>query len=241
MRDIDCETAKEIYARDLASWVQGAAGPTNRHSRKMYRAMLRMLGEHSAREIDASHKVWVWSDLHLGHDNIIRYTNRPFVDADAMDAALYANWRETVGDNDTLLFVGDLAMRRAICDETWARVRGGVGRAKHLVIGNHDLTGSGELRVAGFDLISSLACIRGDPPIICTHLPLASLPDGCVNVHGHTHDDPPRRSRHINVSVEQLGYAPVALERVQRLARELVSGRYPEGRTTLEQLEHLGV
>jgi len=244
MASIDPRTATQIYAHDLESWVQGGAGPTNRHSRKMYRAMLRMVREHPAHmldttldtNIDQTGQVWLWSDLHFGHDNIIRYTNRPFVDADEMDAALYANWLRTVGENDTLLFIGDLAMRRAVCEATWERVRRGAGKVKHLVFGNHDLTGSGEVRVGGFDLMSSLVCIDGDPPIICTHLPLATLPDGWVNVHGHTHDAPPGRSPHINVSVEQLDYAPVALERLQRLARELVSARYPPGKTTLERL-----
>ncbi len=253
MANIDPHTATEVYVRDLEFWVRGGAGPTNRHSRKMYRAMLRMVREHPARMLDATidadidttadktGQVWVWSDLHFGHDNIIRYTNRPFVDADEMDAALYANWLRTVGENDTLLFIGDLAMRRAVSNDTWQRVRRGAGKVKHLVLGNHDLTGSGKVRVDGFDLMSSLVCIKGDPPIVCTHLPLATLPDGWVNVHGHTHDALPRRSPHINVSVEQLDYAPVALRRLQLLARELVSARYPPGKTTLERLASIGV
>ena len=241
MQPLNPHTARDIYARDLASWAAGSAGPTNRHNRKMYRAMLRMLKDYPVREIDTSGQVWVWSDLHLGHDNIIGYANRPFADAAAMDDALYASWLDTVGEDDTLLFVGDLAMRRALSDDTWARVKSGAGSVKHLVLGNHDLTGSGELRVSGFDLISSVACIEGDPPIICTHLPLKSLPEGWVNVHGHTHDDPPRPSPHINVSVEQLDYAPVALDRLRILARELVNARYPQGKTTLAQLNSLGV
>ena len=236
----ECETARQAYARDLQSWARGAPGVTNRHSTKMYRAMLRMLDELPARELDADGIVWLWSDLHLGHENIIRYASRPFADATEMDETLYANWGNRVGENDTLVVVGDLAMRRAVCEETWARVRAGVGKVKHLVVGNHDLTGSGVLRVGGFDVVSSLLVVRGDPPLLLTHLPLASLPKGWVNLHGHTHDDPPRRSPHINLSVEQLDYSPVALDRVRLLARELVAGRVPEGATTLEQLERIG-
>ena len=35
--------------------------------------------------------VLVWSDLHLGHANIIEYTKRPFVHVDKMNDALWAN------------------------------------------------------------------------------------------------------------------------------------------------------
>lgn len=235
---IDLGTAKQAYARDLETWAQGK-GPTNRHSRGMYRAMLRMLGEIPARVLDEDGEVWLWSDLHFGHENIIRYTNRPFANAEVMDAALYANWNETLDVDDTLIIVGDLAMRKAISEETWRRVSRAVGKHKHLVVGNHDLTSAGHLRVAGFDQVSSLLCLRGDPPIVCTHMPLASLPDTWVNVHGHIHDAAPWPSRHINVSVEQLDYRPVSLGRVRNLARELVAGRYPPGKTTLEQIEHI--
>ena len=237
---IDCETAQQVYAHDLDAWTRGALGPTNRHSRRMYRAMLRMLDELPARELEAEGRVWVWSDLHFGHENIIRYTNRPFANANEMDEALYANWRNRVGDDDTLVFVGDVAMRRALSEDTWRRVRQGVGRVKHLVAGNHDLTGSGALRVSGFDFISSLLIVPSDPPMVFTHLPLKSLPQGWVNLHGHIHDAPPLRSPHINVSVEHLDYSPVALDRLQVLARELVRGQVPEGNTTLEQLERIG-
>ena len=62
------------------------------------------------------------------------------------------------------------------------------------------------------------------------------LPAGWVNVHGHMHTDPPTDTPHINVSVEQLDYAPVLLSRIRLLAAALAQGAYPEGRTTLERI-----
>ena len=239
-RPIDCASAREVYAQNLETWIRGTLEPTNRHGRKMYRAMRRMLDELPARELHEEGKTWVWSDLHLGHENIIRYTNRPFKSVHQMDETLYWNWFDRVGDRDTLIFVGDVAMRPVNPEYTWGRVRQGSGRVKHLVVGNHDLTGSGSLRVEGFDQVSSLLCAAGDPPMLFTHLPLERFPDGWVNLHGHTHDDPPRRSAHINVSVEQLNYFPIALDRLRILARELVKGHVPKGNTTLEQLDRIG-
>lgn len=206
----------------------------------MFRATLKASRTLPPCELDGPDSVWVWSDLHLGHDNIIRYTNRPFADAETMDSALYENWAATVGNDDELIIVGDLAMRTAVGTHTWQRVRHGPGGKKRLVIGNHDLTGSGSLRVDGFDEIGAALFMDGDPPLVFTHIPLTRVPEGCVNIHGHTHNETPRDSRHINVSVEQLDYRPVALTRLSVLARDLVAGRYPNGATTLERLKTIG-
>ena len=57
--------------------------------------------------------------------------------------------------------------------------------------------------------------------------------------HGHLHHAPPTDTPHINVSVEQLDYAPVLLSRIRVLAAALARGEYSEGRTTLERIEAL--
>ena len=230
--------AKDAFLEQLSARAKPGGGDA-RHSGREFRAMLRACRELPAAALDEDRyaNVWVWSDLHLGHGNIIRYANRPFADVETMDATLYGNWEQTVGADDLLVFVGDMAMRKAVAETTWQRVRDSNGRAKHLVVGNHDLTGSGALRVDGFDLVCSALTAAGDPPLVFTHMPLAAVPEGCVNVHGHTHDEAPRRSRHINVSVEQLDYRPVALARIRALARELLADRYPDGDTTLARIQ----
>lgn len=213
-------------------------GGDTHHGGRTFRAMLKACRNLPARRLRAEN-AWLWSDLHLGHDNILRYANRPFADAEQMNARLYANWQATVGADDTLIFVGDMAMRGAVGPHTWQHVREAAGQHKCLVVGNHDLTGSGELRVDGFDDICAVLCIDGDPPLLCTHMPLKEVPAGCVNVHGHTHDEPPRASPHINVSVEQLDYRPIALTHIRALAREVVAGRFPAGDTTLQRVVNM--
>ena len=228
---------KALYRRQLEI---GAKTGDGRHGSKVFLAMLRAVDALPAKRLEPRNDaVWVWSDLHLGHDNIIRYCNRPFSDAAAMDRRLYANWQATVGPDDQLIFVGDMAMRKAVCDATWRRIRGGAGRPKQLVVGNHDLTGSGVLRVDGFDDICALLWADGDPPLLFTHMPLVEVPPGWANVHGHTHDAPPTRSPHINVSVEQVDYRPLPLAGIRALAAALVQGHYPQGKTTLERIERL--
>ena len=206
---------------------------------KALAAMRRALNEHGAGTLDApDESVKVWSDLHLGHANIIEYQDRPFFNVDEMDAVLWANWQVGVDPEETLVCVGDVAMARGISDDTWRKVRAAPGRTKILVVGNHDVTGQGSLRVEGFHRVKALLTSPGDPPLIWTHAPLPNVPAGHVNIHGHQHATlKPADSPHINVSVEQLDYRPVALTQIRRLAGALVAGERPAGTTTLERME----
>ena len=128
-------------------------------------------------------------------------------------------------------------MPQALGAATWQQLRDLDCCQRHLVLGNHDLTGADLLRAEGFDRVWSLLLSGGEPPLVWTHYPLDEVPDGYINIHGHVHDDPPRRTPHINVSVEQLDYEPVSL---RALAPVLVRGEYPAGTTTMERLQAIG-
>lgn len=41
-------------------------------------------------------QVWFTSDTHFGHENIIRFCNRPFRSAEEINAELIRRWREVV-------------------------------------------------------------------------------------------------------------------------------------------------
>ena len=210
-------------------------------SGKTLAAMRRAANEHGAGVLDVSDRtVKVWSDLHLGHANIIEYCDRPFHDVHEMNEALWANWQSGVGPDETLVCVGDFAMHGALVPETWNQVRAAPGRSKILVIGNHDVSGTGRLRVEGFHQVKAVLTSPGDPPLIWTHAPLPNVPDGHVNIHGHRHEiiGPPD-SPHINVSVEQLEYRPTSLVRLRRLAQAILAGEGPEGDTTLDRVREV--
>ncbi|MCC6094419.1 MAG: hypothetical protein LIV24_05295 [Eubacterium sp.] len=53
--------------------------------------------------------IWFTSDLHLGHEAVIRMQNRPFKDIREMNNALIHNLNECVKANDKLYILGDVS------------------------------------------------------------------------------------------------------------------------------------
>lgn len=43
-------------------------------------------------------KKWFISDTHFFHNNIIRYTGRPFETVDKMNCCLIKNWNDCIGE-----------------------------------------------------------------------------------------------------------------------------------------------
>jgi len=84
--------------------------------------------------------IYFTSDHHFSHENIIKYCDRPFPNAYVMDRVLISRYNETVKENDTVYFLGDLSMKNR-------SHKGGHFRylmnklhngTKHLILGNHD-------------------------------------------------------------------------------------------------------
>jgi len=55
--------------------------------------------------------IWFTADHHFGHENIIKYCNRPFANADEMDAELIYRHNSLVGANDLVYHLGDFTLR----------------------------------------------------------------------------------------------------------------------------------
>ena len=188
---------------------------------------------------EADHgRIWVWSDLHLGDAMSLLYFGRPHDTVGEMDDALLKTWCRVVGEDDTVVVLGDVALP-ALDEERLEQVLAAPGR-KILVFGNHDHNGRGGIVTDGFDEAYLALYAPGDPPLLLTHIPLREVPEGAVNVHGDLHQHRvPGRTRHVNVSVEQVGYQPQPLTAIRRLGGRLVRGEVVPGGTTAEQLLEL--
>ena len=61
-------------------------------------------------------RLFITSDLHLGHKAIIQYCNRPFDFTDKgieeCDDFLLEQYRNTVNENDMVIFLGDLTFKK---------------------------------------------------------------------------------------------------------------------------------
>lgn len=77
------------------------------------------------------------SDLHFGHENIIRLSHRPFKNVDEMDETMINNWNSVVKDSDTVYIVGDFCYKSGKPPKYYLERLNG---KKVLCTGNHDLS-----------------------------------------------------------------------------------------------------
>lgn len=164
--------------------------------------------------LDPSRKVWIWSDQHFSHKNIIRFSERPFADVTEMDEHLIANHNEYVGKNDICLWLGDVGFKGTnAINEMLNRCNG----YNILVIGNHDFNGK-KLRNLAFDETHMIYMVEyPDVSMVMTHYPMYNLPAPWINVHGHLHAYPTPftgQPQHINVNCEIQDYRPRLLDEV---------------------------
>lgn len=79
------------------------------------------------------------ADTHFNHENVIKYSSRPFDSNEEMTESLIKNWNSVVARGDTVFHLGDFAL-------SWGRkhavlidmILGRLNGSKWLIRGNHD-------------------------------------------------------------------------------------------------------
>lgn len=158
-------------------------------------------------------KVRFISDLHLGHENILKFSRPEFHTIEEHDNFLIDQWANTVAMKDLVFVLGDVSWT----EEGLERMIWLPGR-KFLVRGNHDVF-SVHRYLLVFEDIIGLGKWKGDG----YHAWLSHAPvhpeelRGRLNIHGHVHRNSIKDTRYINVCAEMIGYAP-------RTIKELAAG-----------------
>lgn len=171
--------------------------------------------------------IWVISDTHWNHANILNFTDsntglpvRPdFTSVEEMNEVMIERWNSLVNHGDKVYHLGDVVMgpdQEGWMKRNWPRLKG----QKRLIAGNHDdlkmmarggffsnIVESRDLREFGLLLThrvtheTNLWDYNRDRPM--------------WNVHGHIHQNASPEGRYRNLCVEQTNYYPVNIEELR--------------------------
>jgi len=181
---------------------------------------------------------FLYSDPHYGHENIIKYCNRPFANAAEMDKELIKRYNSRVSDSDTVIWLGDCGFNKdkEKIRELLAKLRG----KKILIRGNHDKN-PGWMQSVGFDFVmESCTILIGKKYVNLCHFPYKLTTkekiihwfkgikdrfnhrrfkdEGRWLIHGHVHNNMPKRTnKSINVCVDVWDYYPVPMKEIVKL------------------------
>ena len=127
------------------------------------------------------------SDLHIGHENILRFDNRPFADVNEMNNKLIENWNARVRSDDTVYILGDFIWAK---ESEWPSIVGSLAGNKVLIRGNHDPKQFSAATKRMFQEITDLKEIKdsGKHVVMC-HYPIpffrASFASTAFMLYGH--------------------------------------------------------
>jgi calcineurin-like phosphoesterase family protein len=159
----------------------------------------------SFKKLITTGKVWITSDTHFGHKNLVRGvtgwrtqdgqipidSTRDFQTIEKMNQQLVDNINNMVGQDDTLIMLGDVSfggfdnigifLERLVCHNI------------HLILGNHDTHIERDRDFVRGRFLSVQhyleVNIEGRDFVLC-HYPLQSwhgLNKGVIHLHGHSH------------------------------------------------------
>ena len=131
--------------------------------------------------------IYFTSDLHLGHANAIKFTNRPFQSLEQMNDGLIRNINETVMANDELWILGDFALK--VNMDAAKQFRDQINcKTVHMITGNHDKDYTRDHIFQSVQHYKELKTEYGK--FILFHYPIYEwngAHNGTIHLHGHIH------------------------------------------------------
>lgn len=162
--------------------------------------------------------IWLITDTHFGHEQMIEYCNRPI----GFEYKILHNLVNAVKENDVLIHLGDFCIGD---DEHWHNkfMTDAAGK-KWLVRGNHDHKSNSWYLSHGWDMVCDQFRDKYFGKIIMfSHKPVVCDGEYDINIHGHFHNSDHRRQElelmaikngyQKLLALEYTNYQPVNLEK----------------------------
>jgi calcineurin-like phosphoesterase family protein len=164
------------------------------------------------------------SDTHFNHENIIKYSNRPFSSILEMNEKIIENWNMKVAPNDTIYHLGDFGFQSKLGEEyNLHNILRRLNGQKHLIIGNHDSVQN----MKGWSTINNYLSTKiNGKQVIMFHFPIESWDKKryfSYHLHGHTHgmlpDDPNKLRLDVGIDAQCKDYSPISFDEVVLLMK----------------------
>lgn len=130
-------------------------------------------------------QLFLSSDSHFGHRNIIKYESRPFYTAEEMDAEIIRRWNKIISPEDRVIFLGDFCLRNR---DYYRNILDQLNYHSMLWIkGNHD-KGLSVLNMFPrvFAVKNAIIEIEGLGDVFLNHEPETRM-QALYTLHGHIH------------------------------------------------------
>ena len=180
------------------------------------------------RKFESGDNLWFTSDTHFCHENIVRFSGRPFRDAAEMNEELIRRWNETVPEDGIVFHLGDFCLGGS---KEWNDIMCRLHGKIYLILGNHDMKNIKQGFMQRFELVTQQMTIRvGGQSIILNHNPFLCYGGSYRDVwqlFGHVHSGPlsntgldlPRLKhlfpRQYDVGVDNNDFRPVSFAEVK--------------------------
>ena len=156
-------------------------------------------------------KIFLVSDSHWNHANIIKYCGRPFANVKEMDKIMIRNWNEVVGVDDIVYHGGDFAFGdfRPYIEQLNGTI--------HLIKGNHDKKDDYHKYFASVNQYMEIKIPDSHLRICFQHFAMRVWNHshfGNIHCYGHSHGTLPGLGRSMDVGVDTHDFYPYEMSEV---------------------------
>lgn len=185
-------------------------------------------------------QIWFTSDTHFGHQNVIKYSNRPWWSVNAMNDGMIERWNSLVKPEDSVYHLGDfcLTVKVDLIDEWLGQLNGTI----RLIRGNHDNWTKRYDRLKNKHKIKWIKeyaerwfVVDGVKyKFVLCHFPMMfwhMSHHGSIHLHGHCHGNANHLNkdvRRMDVGVDCNNWYPVLLENVVTMMENISENPHHE-------------